>query len=144
MNKQRLLERFLRYVKIDTTAREGADSYPSCPCQLELGRLLVEELGSTGIEDARQDEHGNVTATVPPSTNQETPVIAFCAHLDTSPETTGAGVKPQVIEGYPGGDIVLPGNSQRVIRTSENPELDNLIGRTIMTSDGTTLLGADD
>ena len=144
MDAQRLLERFLRYVKIDTTAREGADAYPSCPGQLELGRLLVEELRAMGIEGARQDQHGIVTATVPPSTEPDAPVIAFCAHLDTSAEATGAGVKPQVIEDYPGGDLVLPGDRQQVIRTSECPELEKLVGRTIITSDGTTLLGADD
>ena len=148
MDPGRLLERFLRYVRIDTTAREGAHSYPSCPGQLELGRLLVEELRAMGIEDAQQDGHGIVTATVPPRTDRDAPVIAFCAHLDTSPEATGAGVKPQVIEDYPGGDLVLPGNQKhvkkRVIRTGDNPELEKLVGRTIITSDGTTLLGADD
>ncbi len=144
MNKQRLLERFLRYVKIDTTARPDAQGYPSSPGQLELGRLLVEELHQVGLSDATQDHQGIVTATVPASVERNVPVIAFCAHLDTSPETTGAGVRPQVIENYPGGDIVLPGASGRVIRVVENPELRELVGRTIVTSDGTTLLGADD
>lgn len=144
MNRQRLLERFLRYVKIDTTAREGADEYPSSPGQLELGRLLVGELRAMGIEEARQDDHGILLATVPPTIDQPAPTMAFCAHLDTSPETPGAGVKPRVIENYGGGDLPLPGDPSRVIRTADNPELEKLLGQTIITSDGTTLLGADD
>lgn len=144
MKKQRLLERFLRYVQIDTTARPDAQAYPSSPGQLELGRLLVEELRGMGLRDASQDRHGIVTATVPSAVGRDVPAIAFCAHLDTSPETTGAGVRPQVIENYTGGDLVLPGGAGRVIRVAENPELQELIGRTIITSDGATLLGADD
>jgi len=144
MNRQRLLQRFLRYVTIDTTAREGTRDYPSSPGQLELGRLLVEELHALGITDARQDQHGIVLATIPPNISGPPPTIAFCAHLDTSPETTGAGMRPQVVENYPGGDMQLPGDLTRVIRTAENPELEQLRGRTLITSDGTTLLGADD
>lgn len=144
MNRQRLLDRFLRYVRIDTTAREGSDSYPSSPGQLELGRLLLAELRALGLGDAVQDEHGIVLATVPATVDHPAPAIAFCAHLDTSPETSGAGVRPQVIEDYPGGDIVLPGAPHRVIREAENPDLAPLVGRTLITTDGTTLLGADD
>lgn len=144
MNQDRLLQRFLRYVRIDTTARDEAGSYPSSPGQRELGRLLVEELRQAGIADAVQDEHGIVLATVPATIEPEVPVVAFCAHLDTSPETSGAGVKPQVIENYPGGDIPLPGVAGRMVRVADNPELTGLIGQTIITSDGTTLLGADD
>jgi len=144
MHPQRLLDRFLRYVRIDTTADERAETYPSSPGQLELGRLLVDELRAAGIDDAAQDEHGIVTATVPASAPGDAPTILFCAHLDTSPETSGASVKPQVVEGYAGGDLALPGDPGRVIRRADNPELDAMIGRTIITSDGTTLLGADD
>ena len=144
LNRQRLLERFLRYVKIDTTAREDAEGAPSSPGQLELGRLLVEELRQAGASDAQQDQYGIVLATVPGTVGDSAPAIAFCAHLDTSPETSGSGVAPQVIEHYPGGDIVLPGDRSRVIRLADNPELGSLVGRTIVTSDGTTLLGADD
>lgn len=143
MNRQRLLERFLRYVQVDTTAREGVSDYPSSPGQLVLGRMLVEELRAMGIADAMQDEHGIVLATVP-ATVPGKPTIAWCAHVDTSPETTGAGVKPQVIPRYDGGDIVLPGDTNQVIRTGDNPELADLLGATLVTSDGTTLLGADD
>lgn len=144
MNQHRLLARFLSYVRIDTTAREGADCYPSSPGQLELGSLLVEELHQDRIEDARQDEHGIVTATIPASIDRQVPTIAFCAHLDTSPETTGAGVSPQVVEDYRGGELILPGDPSRVIRAAECHELEKQIGRTLITSDGTTLLGADD
>ena len=145
MNEQRLLERFLQYVKIDTTAREETADYPSSPGQLKLGAILVDELHEMGIDDARQDEHGIVLATVPASAGcGETPAVAFCAHLDTSPETSGANVKPQVIRDYPGGDIRLPGDQSQVISTADNPALEKLVGSTLITSDGTTLLGADD
>ncbi len=154
MNRNRLLQRFLRYVQVDTMARSDADVYPSSPGQLELGRLLLGELQALGLSDARQNQHGIVLATIPASRERGTgrelsplsdlPTIAFCAHLDTSPETTGAGVRPQVIENYPGGDVVLPGDRNRVIRVADDPELDLLRGRTLITTDGTTLLGADD
>lgn len=145
MNEQRLLERFLRYVEIDTTAREDAADYPSSPGQLKLGAILVDELHEMGIDDARQDEHGIVLATVPASTEgSDAPAIAFCAHLDTSPETSGADVKPQVIRNYSGGDIRLPADPDQVITVADNRALENLIGGTLITGDGTTLLGADD
>lgn len=138
-----LLDRFLRYVRIDTQANEKASTYPSSPGQRELGRLLCEELRSFGLPQAEQNEHGLVFATVA-ATVPEAPTIAWIAHVDTSPETSGRQVKPQVIRNYGGGDLVLPGDPSKVIRTADNPELANLIGKTIITSDGTTLLGADD
>ena len=143
MNRQRLLQNFLRYVQVDTTAREGADTYPSSPGQFVLGKMLVDQLRAMGIDGAWQDEHGIVLATLPGNAPQAPP-IAWSAHLDTSPETSGAGVKPHVIERYPGGDIHLPGDSELKIRQDENPELEGLVGTTLITSDGTTLLGADD
>jgi len=150
MNRRRLLERFLRYVKIDTTAREGVDKYPSSPGQLELGRLLAEELRAIGIADAAQDEHGIVIATLPAVGSRAAggesapPVVVLNAHVDTSPETTGAGVKPQVIPHYDGRDLVLPGDPTKVLWAADNPELRGAIGKTIITTDGTTLLGGDD
>jgi tripeptide aminopeptidase len=144
MNKHRLLERFLRYVRIDTTACDDAGVYPSSPGQRDLGRLLVEELLALGIADAKQNEHGIVLATVPATAARPAPTIALCAHLDTSPETSGANIQPQIIESYLGGDIALANDSSRVIRVADNPELKSLHGRTLITSDGTTLLGADD
>jgi tripeptide aminopeptidase len=144
MNTRRLLQRFLRYVKIDTTARMDVKAYPSSPGQLRLGRLLLRELKAMGIEDAQQNEFGIVLATLPATTALPSPTIAFCSHMDTSPETSGKNVKPQVMRKYRGGDIVLPANPQQVIRASENPELEKVVGHTLITSDGTTLLGADD
>ncbi|MEQ8790999.1 MAG: peptidase T [Pirellulaceae bacterium] len=144
MNSERLLARFLRYVRIDTTADDGVETYPSSPGQLELGKLLVAELHAMGLADARQDEHGLVHAVVPATISRDAPTVAFNAHVDTSPETTGKNVQPHVIRDYGGGDIPLPRDSSKVIRVAENPELNDLVGRTIITTDGTTLLGADD
>jgi len=144
MNRQRLLERFLRYVRIDTTAQMDAEVYPSSSGQMELGRLLSAELQAMGLSDARQNQHGIVLATIPSTVEFKVPTIALCAHLDTSPETSGKNISPQVIENYSGGDLVLPGDTNQVIRVADNPELPALHGRTIITSDGTTLLGADD
>jgi tripeptide aminopeptidase len=144
MDPERLLRRFLRYVQIDTTAREGADTYPSSPGQLELGELLADELRAMGLVQVEHDEHGLVMATVPATCSRPVPVVALNSHLDTSPETSGKDVRPRVIREYSGGDIPLSGDSSRVIRVAENPELDQLRGATLITTDGTTLLGADD
>ncbi len=144
MNLERLLARFVRYVQVDTTAAPESSTYPSSSGQLELGRLLVAELHAMGVTDARQDQHGIILATIPATVKATVPTIAFCAHLDTSPETTGKNVKPQVWHNYDGVDLVLPGDRTRVIRVAENPELTKLHGQTIITSDGTTLLGSDD
>jgi tripeptide aminopeptidase len=144
VNSERLLDRFLRYVRMETTAVEGAAGYPSSKGQLELGRLLRDELAAIGLRDARQDEHGIVLATLPATGKAAAPTIAWFAHLDTSPETSGKNVQPQVWQNYHGGDLTLPGDASRVIRVASNPELRQLVGKTIITTDGTTLLGADD
>ncbi len=138
-----LLDRFCRYVRIDTQADEKATTYPSSPGQLELGRLLAAELRELGLADAAQDEHGIVMATIP-ATVARAPTIAWISHLDTSPETSGRNVRPVVHAGYDGKDIVLPGDPTKVLRVADNPELEKLKGQTIITTDGTTLLGADD
>lgn len=138
-----LLERFLRYVRIDTKADEKSSAYPSSPGQLVLGAMLRDELLALGLADAVQDEHGLVFATVPGNV-EGAPTIAFNAHVDTNPENSGKDVNPQVIRDYAGGDIALPKDPTKVIRVAENPELNELIGKTIITTDGTTLLGADD
>lgn len=143
-SKARLLERFLRYVRIDTTACEDAGIYPSSEGQLELGRMLVAELQEIGLADAAQDRYGIVTATIPSTIAGPAPVIALCSHLDTSPETSGTNVQPQVIEKYAGGDIRLGADGGKVIRVTECPALEDAVGCTLITSDGTTLLGADD
>jgi tripeptide aminopeptidase len=139
-----LLERFCRYVRIDTQANDRATSYPSSPGQLELGRLLADELRALGLSDAEQDQYGIVMATIPPTIKKDTPTISWLAHVDTSPETSGANVKPIVHKDYDGRDIVLPGDTSKVIRVADNPELVELKGQTLITTDGTTLLGSDD
>ena len=144
MNPERLLERFLRYVAIDTTADPAAEVYPSSAGQWTLGKLLVEELREIGLEDAEQDEHGLIWATLPAAGSSAAATMAWNSHMDTSPETSGANIQPQVLRDYAGGDIPLPGDSGKVIRVAENPELQHLHGRTLITTDGTTLLGADD
>ncbi|RME41917.1 MAG: peptidase T [Planctomycetota bacterium] len=138
-----LLERFCRYVQVETTAVEQTDRYPSSPGQLELGRMLAEELQALKLSEVSIDAHGIVRATVP-ATVDGAPPIAWFAHLDTSPEASGKNVRPIVHEHYDGGDIPLPGDPAKVLRPAETPELAALKGKTIITSDGTTLLGADD
>ena len=138
------LERFLRYAAIDTQSDPRSATQPSTGKQKDLGRLLVEELLALGLDDTHMDEHGNVYATVPANTGKRVPVICFCSHVDTAPDFSGAGVKPQIVRGYKGGDIRLKGDPGQVIRVRDNPELADQIGNDIVTSDGTTLLGADD
>ncbi len=145
INKQRLLDRFLQYVQVDTTAVDDTENYPSSPGQLELGKLIVEQMKSMGIADAAQDEWGIVMGTVPATiTDRTAPTIAFNSHLDTSPETTGKGVKPNVIEEFDGNDITLSGNTTKIISVAHCPALADAKGSTIVTTDGTTLLGGDD
>ena len=128
---------------MDTTAREDAGSYPSSPGQLELGQLVVQQLTEMGISDAQQDEYGIVMGTVPGNL-PDAPVVAFNAHFDTSPETTGRDVQPNVIEDYDGQDITLSGDATKVITAETCAELPSAKGKTIITTDGTTLLGGDD
>ncbi len=136
-------ERFLRYVVIDTQSDPDSPTTPSTAKQKDLGRLLAGELQQMGLSDAHLDEHGYVYATIPSTTDKKVPVICFCSHMDTSPDCAGANVKPQVARNYRGGDIVLPGDSSQVIRAAEHPALADQIGSDIITTDGTTLLGAD-
>ena len=141
----RATDRFLRYVVIDTQSDAQSPTQPSTEKQKNLGRLLVEELLEIGISDAHLDEHGYIYATIPANTSKNNvPVICFCAHMDTAPDFSGTNVKPQVVRNYQGGDIRLPGDPAQVIRVADQPVLKDLIGHDIVTSDGTTLLGADD
>ncbi len=142
INRDRLLKRFLQYVKIDTTADDDSDRVPSTPGQLELGRLLVQQMLAMGITDASQDEFGIVMGTVPG--NCDSPVVAFNSHMDTSPDASGKNVRPNVIENFDGKDIVLTGDRSKVISATDCPELNDCEGKTIITTDGTTLLGGDD
>ncbi len=139
-----VIDRFLRYVVIDTQSDPASSTQPTTEKQKDLGRVLVAELLEIGLSDAHLDEHGYVYATIPANTDKKVPVICFCSHMDTAPDFTGKNVKPQMVRNYAGGDIQLPGDPSRVIRVSEHPELKNQIGNDIVTTDGTTLLGADD
>ncbi|MBW3541740.1 MAG: peptidase T [Planctomycetes bacterium] len=139
-----LLDRFLRYVKIDTQSDESSTASPSTEKQLELCRLLVRECEALGLADVSLDEYGVVMAMVPATVAHEAPTIAWLAHVDTSPEYSGSHVKPAVHENYDGRDLHLAGDPTQVIRVAENPHLSRLVGGTIITTDGTTLLGADD
>lgn len=148
--KRDVLERFLRYVKIDTQSDERSESYPSTPKQLDLLKLLAQELRELGVVDVRQDQYGYVMATLPGtlppdrSGDEAVPTIGFLAHVDTSPDVSGAEVRPQVIERYEGGAIALPNTPGQTIDPAELPALERGIGHTLVTTDGTTLLGADD
>jgi tripeptide aminopeptidase len=141
--RDRLLERFLRYVQVDTRSDPGSESYPSTRKQLDLSRMLAEECRDMGLSNVHIDAFGLVTADIPATVGHSAPRISWLSHVDTSPETSGTNVKPVIHENYDGSDVVLPGNG-RTIRTDEHPELKDAVGRTIITSDGTTLLGADD
>jgi tripeptide aminopeptidase len=135
-------ERFLRYVTYDTQSDGDSDTYPSTAKQLELLRALRDELAEMGLDDVQMDDNGYVTAVLPSNVEKEVPTIAFFAHVDTAREVSGANVKPQRRR-YDGGEIPL-GDSGSVIRPSESPQLENHIGHDLITTDGTTLLGADD
>jgi tripeptide aminopeptidase len=136
-------ERFLRYVVIDTQSDPESATCPSTAKQKDLGGLLVSELQAMGLGDAHLDAHGYIYATIPANTAKKVPVICFCSHMDTSPDCAGKDVKPQIVRNYRGGDIVLPADSTQVIRAAEHPALADQIGNDIITTDGTTLLGAD-
>ncbi len=142
-----LLERFFTYVKIDTQSDENSDTYPSTEKQLNLSRLLVEQLKELGLQDVHLTKHGYVFATLPSNLPKDHPVkvppIGFIAHVDTSPEVSGANVKPVLHKNYQGGEIVLPGDESQKLTPENDPALRNCIGHDIITSDGTTLLGAD-
>ncbi len=138
-----VLERFLRYVRIDTQSDPHSDTYPSTEKQKNLGRLLVEELRAMGVADAGLDEYGYVYATLPATTGKAVPVICFCSHMDTSPDSSGRGVVPIVHRDYDGSDIVLPDDPAVVLRPSKHPHLRDKIGHDIVTASGATLLGAD-
>jgi len=147
MPTQTVVDRSLRHVRIDTQSQEESETSPSTAGQLTLARLLVEELSALGLEEVSLSDHGVVMATLPsnlpPKEAARVPVIGFIAHLDTSPSVSGANGKPQILT-YCGGDLPLPGDPSVVLRVSECPELERYPGKQIITTDGTTLLGADD
>lgn len=139
-------DRFIKYVQIDTQSNPNSTTYPSTEKQKDLGRLLVQELLEIGLSDAHLDEFGYVYATLPATSNKKVPVICFCSHMDTSPDCSGRNVKPILHKDYKGGKIVLPASTDRkkvVLDPKEHTELKSQKGNTIITADGTTLLGAD-
>jgi tripeptide aminopeptidase len=141
--KHTVTERFLRYVVIDTQSDPTSSTCPSTEKQKNLGRLLVRELQEIGVADAHLDPHGYVYATIPANSSKQVPVVCFCSHMDTSPDCSGTNVRPQIVRDYRGGDITLCGDQSQVIRVADNPALADQVGNDIVTSDGTTLLGAD-
>lgn len=143
IDKHALIERFIRYVKIDTQSDDTVtDRFPSTEKQLTLSRLLVEELKELGLTDVNIDEYGYVMATLPSNTDKDIPTIGFLAHVDTAPDMPGKDVKPRFINNYDGNDIQL--NPDVALTVKDFPELKNYIGQTLIVTDGTTLLGADD
>ena len=144
INDFQVAENFKRYVQIDTQSDAQSTTVPSTEKQKNLSRLLVEELLQLGITDAHLDDLGYVYATIPSNTDKKVPVICFCSHVDTSPDSSGTDVKPLVHPNYQGQDLVLPDDENVVIRFSEHPDLKEQIGNDIITASGKTLLGADD
>jgi tripeptide aminopeptidase len=136
------LDRFLKYVQIDTQSDPYSSTNPSTMKQKDLGNVLVLELKAMGVE-CDLDEYGYVYATIPSNTSKEVPVICFCSHMDTSPDSSGTGVKPIVHRNYQGEDLILPDDASQIIRQSDHPDLTKQIGNDIITASGTTLLGAD-
>jgi len=140
-----VIDRFIRYIKIDTQSARTSDTFPSTQKQIDLAKLLVAELKALGLADAAIDQYGYVTATLPSNTDRSNvPVVGFLAHMDTSPDMSGKDVKAQWVENYDGGDIVLNKKENIVMSPVDFPELKQYIGQKIITTDGTTLLGADD
>jgi len=142
--KEEMIKRFTTYVKVDTQSNAEVETCPSTPGQLTLAKMLVEELKTIGMDDVTIDENGYVMATLPANTDKEIATIGFLAHVDTATDFTGKNVNPQIIEDYDGHDIVLNEELQVVLSTKKFPELANYKGQTLITTDGTTLLGADD
>jgi tripeptide aminopeptidase len=143
INRELFLDRFLSYVKYDTQSSDNTNAYPSTLKQLELSKRLLKELKELGLTDAVLNEHGYVLATLPANVSHKVPVIGLIAHVDTSPDVSGKDVNPIINKNYQGGDIVLKNNKNQIIRYDMNPALKNCIGHDIITTDGTTLLGAD-
>lgn len=140
---EKLLDKFLRYVSVETTSDPDSETQPSSMRQFDLLKMLQKELQDMGIK-ADLDEYGYVMATIPSNTDKEIPAIGFIAHVDTSPDASGKDVKPQIIENYSGGDILLNAEKELYLKVSEFPEMQQYVGKTMITTDGTTLLGADD
>lgn len=142
--KEQILDRFLRYVKVDTQSEFGVEKIPSTDKQFILANQIVDELKAIGLSDVEIDEHCYIMATLPANTDKKIPTVGFVAHIDTSPDFTATGCAPIVWENYDGGDLVLNEKEDLVLRTSEFPEMVQFKGQTMITTNGLTLLGADD
>jgi tripeptide aminopeptidase len=142
--KDKVLKRFLNYISIDTQSDDASETTPSTEKQFKLANILVDELKHLGLTDAAVDDKCYVMATLPGNTKKNVPVIGFIAHMDTAPDMSGADIKPKTIANYDGSDIVINKELNLVLTTKEFPELKDYIGQTLLTTDGTTLLGADD
>ena len=142
--KDALLNRFIRYVKIDTQSDEGSATFPSSKEQFDLAGVLVDELKKIGMKNVEVDKYGYVTATLPSNIDKKIPVIGFLAHMDTSPDMSGKNVKPQIIKNYNGKDLILNKETDIKITVKDFPEIKKYVGQTIITASGDTLLGADD
>ena len=142
--KKEILERFLKYIKIDTKSDENSETCPSTSKQLNLAKVLVDELNKMKLKDVSLDENGYIMATLPSNIDKEVPVIGFISHMDTSPDMSGENVNPQIIENYDGGDIIINKEKNLTLTPELFPELSEYTGQTIITTDGNTLLGADD
>lgn len=141
---EKVIDKFLRYVSIETTSNPDCENQPSSEKQLDLSRLLVKELKEMGIENADLDQYGYVMATIPANTTKNIPPIGFIAHVDTAPDASGANIKPQIVTNYDGKDIILNAEKGIALKVADFPEMAEYKGQTIITTDGTTLLGADD
>lgn len=141
---ERIIDKFLRYVSVETTSNEESSTHPSSLKELTLSNMLVEELKALGVSDASVDENGYVMAHIPSNAGKDTPALGFIAHVDTAPDASGANINPQIIADYDGTDIPLKGVPGLSLKVSDFPELLNYKGQTLITTDGTTLLGADD
>ena len=142
--RNKILERFLRYVKVDTQSAIGVDKIPSTDKQFDLSRKIADELKALGLESVELDEHCYIMATLPANTDKKIPTIGFVAHVDTSPDFTATGCNPKIWENYDGNDLLLNEQEQIVLSSKEFPEIQQFKGQTLITTDGTTLLGADD
>ncbi len=140
---EKILDRFLRYVAVETTSNEESDSQPSSACQLDLLRMLADELNAMGVK-AELDEWGYVMATIPSNIDKEVPAVGFIAHVDTAPDASGKDIKPRIVENYDGEDVVLNLELGIKIPVADFPEIRQYKGQTLVVTDGTTLLGADD
>jgi tripeptide aminopeptidase len=144
INESQLVQRFLTYVQIDTQSNPESSSFPSAAKELDLSRVLLQELKNMGLQHAEMDENGYVYATIPSNTNKKVPAIAFCSHVDTAPDCSGTNVKPILHKNFNGSDIVLPDDATQVLSVQTSPYLKQHIGKDIITASGNTLLGADD